>query len=108
MVICDAGLPIPPGVPAIDLAVARGFPSFLQLLQVILTELVVESYLYAEEMEGKNPEVLEIMKMQLQHIPCSTVSHETFKKLTGQAKVIVRTGECSPYANVILVAGVNF
>lgn len=36
------------------------------------------------------------------------VSHETFKKFTLESKAIVRTGECSPYANVILYSGVPF
>jgi D-ribose pyranase len=36
------------------------------------------------------------------------VSHEEFKKATGDAKAIIRTGEFTPYANVILKSGVVF
>ncbi len=35
------------------------------------------------------------------------VTHEEFKQLSKGARAIVRT-ECSPYANIILVAGVVF
>ena len=41
-------------------------------------------------------------------MPVKKVFHEEFKKLTENAKCIVRTGENSSYANVILVGGVNF
>jgi len=34
-----------------------------------------------------------------------TLSHVEFKKLTASTKAIVRTGEFTPFANVILVAG---
>jgi D-ribose pyranase len=36
------------------------------------------------------------------------VTHDEFKQLSKGARAIVRTGECSPYANIILVAGVVF
>jgi D-ribose pyranase len=38
----------------------------------------------------------------------STTSHEDFKAATRAARAIVRSGEFSPYANVILRAGVVF
>jgi D-ribose pyranase len=34
--------------------------------------------------------------------------HDEFKRLCEQAKAVIRTGECSPYANVILHSGVIF
>ena len=37
-----------------------------------------------------------------------TVSHEEFKRRTAKARAMVRTGECTPYANIILIAGVKF
>jgi D-ribose pyranase len=36
------------------------------------------------------------------------LSHEQFKVLSRHARAIVRTGECQPYCNIILVAGVTF
>ncbi|MDW1631375.1 RbsD/FucU domain-containing protein, partial [Vibrio sp. Y176] len=36
------------------------------------------------------------------------VSHEAFKARTEQSRAVVRTGECTPYANVIFQAGVVF
>ena len=48
------------------------------------------------------------LRRQLQGTPVSTLSHEDFKALTRGARAIVRSGEFSPYANVILRAGVVF
>lgn len=109
--IADAGLPIPrgPGAPErIDLALTPGMPSFLDVLSAALEELVVESVVLAEEIREKNPDVLNGIKKQLGEVPMEFVSHEEFKSLSGTGKGIVRTGECTPYANVILYSGVPF
>jgi D-ribose pyranase len=37
-----------------------------------------------------------------------TISHEELKEKTRQARAVIRTGEFTPYANIILVAGVVF
>ncbi len=107
-VIGDAGLPVPEGVPVVDLSVTHGVPSFAQVLSAVAGELVIESYVYAEECTRANPEMEAFMQKTLQGLPASRVPHETFKEMTKKAQVVVRTGECSSYANVILVAGVNF
>jgi len=41
-------------------------------------------------------------------VPITTVTHDVFKQRCGAARAIVRTGECTPYANVMLFAGVTF
>jgi D-ribose pyranase len=74
LVIGDAGLPVPPGVPCIDLAVRCGLPRMLDVASAIADELQVEE----------------------------------LKRLSARAKAMVRTGECTPYHNVILAAGVVF
>jgi D-ribose pyranase len=108
LVICDAGLPIPDGVTRIDLALKQGVPSFLETLEVILEEMQVESAILATEIKENNPEIeLGIINL-LGDIPITYVTHENFKEATGSAKAIVRTGEFSPYANIILLAGVVF
>ncbi|HHF3627033.1 TPA: D-ribose pyranase [Haemophilus influenzae] len=113
LTICDAGLPIPLSVERIDLALTAGVPSFLQTLNVVTNEMYVERVVIAEEIKEKNPEILTALLTQLENhqgnqIQVEFVSHETFKKFTLESKAIVRTGECSPYANVILYSGVPF
>jgi len=106
--IGDAGLPIPAGVKRIDLSVVQGLPAFTDVLRAVCDELVVETYTYAKEADSANPKAVKAMAELLPGIPGRTVAHEDFKILLQQANVVIRTGECSSYANVILTAGVNF
>ena len=106
IVIADCGLPIPDGVPCIDLAYKLGEPSFLSILEVVLEDLVVEASIVAEEVKTKNERVFSDLEEKLSSI--EYVTHEEFKKLTKEAKLIIRTGETTPYANVILQCGVIF
>jgi D-ribose pyranase len=110
LVVCDAGLPIPRGAEMVDLAVSRNLPRFSDVVDVILTEGAFEAATIAGEMACRNPEVHSILTGLLGLIPTSTVTHEEFKRLTrnGDRTVFVRTGEATPYANVLLVAGVAF
>lgn len=108
IVICDAGFPIPPSVQRIDLALLPGIPSFLTTLEAVLIELQVERAYVADEMREANPQLDEQIGSILANVERRSVSHEEFKKLTENAKAVIRTGECTPYANVILEAGVIF
>lgn len=106
--ICDSGLPIPSEVQRIDLALKRGLPTFLDTLDSVLEELQVEEIILASEIiEISNDLYKEIIK-RFENIKITTVSHEEFKNLTKSSKAIVRTGEYTPYANVILKSGVVF
>lgn len=116
LTICDAGLPIPSEQPCIDVALTPGVPSFLATLQAVSTELFIEKILLAEEITLNNPQIEEdvialiqtLAKTQGKPISIEYVPHEQFKIRSNQAKGVVRTGECSPYANVILYSGVPF
>lgn len=107
LVLGDAGLPIPDGPRRIDLAVARGVPQLADVLQAVLSEMQVEAIVVAEEaldgakqLPGWYPQSLGIAPQ--------TVSHEEFKRRSAKARAMVRTGECTPYANIMLIAGVRF
>ena len=106
LVIGDVGLPIPNGPRRIDLALTPGIPAVADVLRVVLTELQVEKAVIATEAVERAQGLLPSW-CQLPVTP-QTVSHDEFKRLTERARVVVRTGECTPYANVILVAGVTF
>ncbi len=108
LVIADAGLPIPECTRRIDLALSTGMPPFLKTLQVILEELEVQEAIIAKEMQTQSPEMHHAVVKALGGTPLSEVPHETFKAQTAHAKGVVRTGEFTPYANVILVSGVKF
>ena len=116
LTLCDAGLPIPHDIERIDLALTPNIPTFLDCLNAILSEMFVERVLLAEEIKLKNPQILtallarltELEQQQGNQIPVEYVSHEAFKQAMKHSKAIVRSGECSPYANIILYSGVPF
>ena len=106
VVVCDAGLPIPPGPAVVDLAFRFGVPVFETVLLGLLEELVVEGAIAAEEVENQNPRSHELLKTRLPDL--ALVSHDELKRIVGGAKLVVRTGEATPYSNVILRCGVPF
>lgn len=108
IVIGDCGLPVPKGVQKIDLAVRQGLPSFIDVVDEVARHMVIEHVTLAEEIKYSNPAVLKEVSSIMKDIPNDFVTHEQFKTLTENSKVIIRTGEATPYANIILRSGVNF
>lgn len=108
IVICDSGLPIPANVKRIDLALKKNVPSFMDCLETVLLEMQVEQAFVAHEMEQVSPKLKRQMEASLNGVIIHEVGHEELKAMTHQAKAIIRTGEFTPYANVILQAGVIF
>ncbi|GHD43711.1 D-ribose pyranase [Streptomyces mirabilis] len=106
VLVCDAGMPIPAGPRVVDLAFRAGVPSFAEVLDGLLEELVVEGATAAHEVRGANPEATALLDARFPTL--STVSHEELKALSAGVKLIVRTGEARPYANVLLRCGVFF
>lgn len=114
--VCDAGLPIPSSVSRIDLALTDGVPSFMQTVEAVLTHACIESVVIAEELAVVSPALHQALLGRLeqenaarqQPIGVTAISHEAFKARTAQSQAVVRTGECTPYANVIFQAGVTF
>jgi D-ribose pyranase len=108
IVVADAGLPIPSDTQRIDLALTKDIPGFIDTVAVILEEVQVDQAIVAEEMLSESPQVYQQLQKLLAEIPINAVSHNEFKQRTGSARAVVRTGEFTPYANVILVSGVVF
>ncbi|WP_047394494.1 D-ribose pyranase [Chitinibacter sp. ZOR0017] len=109
VVIADCGLPIPPGVECIDLAVTLGAPSYFATLDSILADFQVERAVLASECQSANPAVAaQAASMAAEGVQVDYVPHSEFKRLSQQAKAIIRTGEASPYANIVLYSGVIF
>ncbi|QIN82424.1 D-ribose pyranase [Rubrobacter tropicus] len=105
VVVCDAGFPIPPGPSVVDLAFRFGVPSFGTVLFGLLEEIVVEGATAAEEIK-ENPDAGNLLQEVLPDL--GLVSHHDLKRMSAGAKLVVRTGEATPFSNVILRCGVAF
>lgn len=108
LVIADAGLPVPPGVPCIDLAVRCGLPPMLEVTRAVAEELQVAAVTIADELLARDEALPAALRELFPEARFSHVSHDELKRRGERARAVVRTGECSPYANVILASGVTF
>ncbi|TDO92196.1 ribose transport protein RbsD [Halanaerobium saccharolyticum] len=108
LVIADCGLPIPEGVERVDLSLTKGYPEFLKILRATLDDLVVEKAILAAEIKEKSPELEEKIFALLPEVEIEYLPHEEFKKATNNSRAVVRSGEIIPYANIILISGVDF
>ncbi|MEH7438085.1 D-ribose pyranase [Neobacillus drentensis] len=108
IVIADCGLPIPEETTRIDLALTIGNPSFLDVLRSVLDDFVVEKATLALEIKDQNIEILRKVESLMPMETLEFVKHEEFKRIIKAAKAVIRTGEATPYANIILHSGVVF
>lgn len=114
--ICDAGLPIPTPVQRIDLALTHGVPRFIETVKVWLASSQIEGVVLAQEFADVSPECHQQLLAEIEQEQQTTgrtftieyISHEAFKQRTGLSRAVIRTGECTPYANVIFKTGVVF
>jgi D-ribose pyranase len=109
LVIADAGLPIPHGTESIDLALVPGVPSFIDVLMAVVGSCAIEAAVLANETSLINPELFRQIGAQLpSNITAQQVAHDVFKQRIKQARFVVRTGECTPYANIALIGAAPF
>lgn len=106
IVIADSGLPVPRTTEVIDLSLTPGVPSLAQVLSAVRDTLAIDAAVLARETHGR-PVAADLERL-LQGLPVEEVSHEELKRRLVGARAVIRTGECTPYANVGLVAGVGF
>ncbi|MFV0253502.1 MAG: D-ribose pyranase [Beutenbergiaceae bacterium] len=105
-VISDGGFPAGPRDRVIDLAVTPGLPRFEPVLAAVLAEVEIEESWIAAETAAANPEREAGLAAALGE--AHRVPHEELKRLAERARFVVRTGENTPYSNVLLRAGYPF
>ncbi len=110
LVICDSGLPIPRSAEVVNLALTKNVPRFLETVRVVMEEMKVDKAVVAKELVQQGDGTYQKLVELLPGVQIRQVTHEEFKRLTtgGGTVAFVRTGEATPYANVILESGVTF
>lgn len=107
----DCGLPVPDGVPKIDLALRLGQPQFIDVVSEIAKYMQIEKVYVAPETKTKNPKQWEALRKVFPEDKVEWVildSHEDLKAREKDCKCVVRTGEITPFSNIILQSGVIF
>jgi D-ribose pyranase len=105
-VIADSGFPVAVGVPIVDLRVVFGLPTFVQLLDAVVSEVAIEGGWYASEMPEANASAYAALTSAVPEL--KAVAHDELKQRAASARFVIRTAEDTPYANALLVAGVAF
>jgi D-ribose pyranase len=108
LAIGECSLPIPDGVPRIDLALTKNIPAFTDTLKAVLLELQVDEVIIATETEETSPKIYEDIKASVENARITMITHEALKERLKRCKAVIRTGEQTPYANIILKSGVIF
>jgi D-ribose pyranase len=108
LAVVDAGFPIPIGIERVDLALEAGRPGLLEVVSAIVHELSVEAYVLADEARAACPQIVSAIERQLPAAEANWVSHDELKHRCRTVRAAIRTGEFTPYANVVLQSGVAF
>ena len=102
VMICDAGFPIPKGIEYVDLAMCEGIPSFIDCLNLLLSEAIFDEITIAQEMEVHNPETFDYIMNLFKAHKRNVIPQTEFLPMAENAKFIIRTGELKPYSNIYL------
>lgn len=108
LAIGDCGLPIPKDVKRIDLAIIKNLPTFMDTLKAVLLELEIEEVTLAVETVEVSKKLYEEIEKEIGDVRINFVSHEQLKEDLKECRAVIRTGEQTPYANIILKSGVVF
>jgi D-ribose pyranase len=108
LAIGDCGLPIPNETQRIDLALIKDVPSFIDTLKAVLMELQIEEVELAKETIEVSKNLYEEIKKEIGNVKIKIITHEELKEKLKECKAVIRTGEQTPYANIILKSGVVF
>ncbi len=112
LAVGDCGLPIPEETERIDLSLKLGVPSFMEVLREVANEMKIEKIVLAEEIREQNPhilqEILALVREMDTECGIEYISHTELKARTKVCKAVIRTGETTPYANIILQSACLF
>jgi len=106
LIVCDAGFPIPLGVRAVDISLAKDKPTVLELLEELIKHFSVEKLVMANETKDVSPTRFNaIVDLFPKDVPVETIAHAEFKRRSTKVKAVIRTGDFTAYSNVLLVSG---
>ena len=105
LVIADRGFPFWPQLETVDISLIDNVPTVLQVLAALRTNFVIGEVWMAREFLEHNSEpttgefVRALAGIKVGHEP-----HVDFKKRVPDAIGLIRTGDSTPYANLILTS----
>ena len=103
LVIADRGFPFWPQLETVDISLMDDVPKVLDVLRAIRLNFVIGKTFMAEEFRKVNsPAEVDQFARALDQTALSFEPHESFKKRVASAIGLIRTGDTTQYANIIL------
>lgn len=103
--ICDRGFPVPEGPSRIDLALVDNIPTVLDVLRAVAAEWTLDRVIIAQEMTEISPQHVAAIRAIVGDVPLDVRSHLELKHLSRTARGTIRTGDTTPWGNILIVSG---
>lgn len=105
LVIADAAFPFWPTIETVDLALIKGIPTVLDVVGAILPNWKCGEVIMASEFKTHNPAATHrAFRRACRKVPMTFEPHLDFKKRVPGAIGLIRTGDTTPYGNMILIS----
>jgi D-ribose pyranase len=106
LVIADRGFPFWPQIETVDISLVDGVPTVLQVLATVrANHNFTQAYMAREFQKNNTTAAREKFTKGLERISTTFEPHVEFKKRVPHAIGLIRTGDTTQYANVILISG---
>ncbi|MEI6604745.1 MAG: D-ribose pyranase [Verrucomicrobiota bacterium] len=106
LMVVDAGFAIPKHADVVDISLTENCPMLIDTLQVLKHFFSVEKLIFADKTQEVSPTLFNnITGLFGEDVPVEIVTHPQIKEISRNVKAVIRTGDFTAYANVILVSG---
>jgi len=103
LVISDWAFPFWPEIETVDISLTHGIPTVLDVLDLLTPVFKIGHIWQAEEFVATTtPEAVAGFAKSFGEIPLTREPHLDFKKRVPHAIGLIRTGDPTPYGNIIL------
>jgi len=104
--VVDAGFAIPKNADVVDISLTEDCPMVIDTLKELKKFFSVEKLIFANDTKDVSPTLFNnIKKLFGKSVPVEMVTHPQIKEMSHKVKAVIRTGDFTAYANVILVSG---
>jgi D-ribose pyranase len=104
--IADRGFPFWPQIETVDVSVVNDLPTVLQIVRAVRANHdFTEAYMAKEFLKNNSNATQEKFRVALRGMPIKFEPHVEFKKRIPDAIGLIRSGDTTQYANVILISG---
>ncbi len=103
LVISDWAFPFWPEIETVDISLTHNIPTVLDVLDLLTPVFKIGRIWQADEFVTCNPpETVDGFAASFGSIPLTREPHSDFKKRVPRAIGLIRTGDVTPYGNIII------